>query len=61
MNLDHGFSFFSSTSTVSVLLFASEYGHKMSTRTSTVYKYVKKDYLTSKEHCGARDQQVENP
>jgi hypothetical protein len=46
---------FSSTSTVVVLLFASEHRHKLSTRTSAVYKYVKEHYLISKEH------QVENP
>jgi hypothetical protein len=37
-----------------VLLFASDQGHKMSTRTSTVYKYVKEHYPASKEHHGAR-------
>jgi hypothetical protein len=46
---------FSSMSTVVVLLFASEHGHKLSTRTSAVYKYVKEHYPISKEH------QVENP
>jgi hypothetical protein len=43
------------TSTVAVLLFASKHRHKMSTRTSTVYKYVKEHYPMSKEHPGARE------
>jgi hypothetical protein len=46
---------FSSTSTMVVINFASEYMHKTFTRNTTVYKYVKKHYPISKEH------QVENP
>jgi hypothetical protein len=48
-------------STILVLFFASKQKHKMSTRTSTIYKYVKEHYPISKEHCGGRDHQVENP
>jgi hypothetical protein len=33
----------------------------MSTRTSTVYKYVKEHYPVLKEHRGAREHLVENP
>jgi hypothetical protein len=33
----------------------------MSTRNSRVYKSVKEHYPISKEHCGAREHQVENP
>jgi hypothetical protein len=33
----------------------------MSSRTSTVYKYVKEHYPVSKEYRGAGEHQVENP
>jgi hypothetical protein len=60
--LEQGFSIlFSLMSTIVILLFASVHGHKMSTRTSTVYKYVKEYYPISKEHLGAHKHQVENP
>jgi hypothetical protein len=61
--VNHGFLtfFFLSTSAIVVLLFASEHRHKISTKTSTVYKYVKEHYSISKGHRGAREHQVENP
>jgi hypothetical protein len=40
---------------------ASNHRYKMSTRTSTVYKYVREHYPISNEHRGAREHQVENP
>jgi hypothetical protein len=52
---------FASTSTTVVLLSSSEPRHEMSTRTSKVHKYVIEHYPMSKEHCGARKHQVENP
>jgi hypothetical protein len=52
---------FTSTKTTAVLLFNSEHWHKMSTRTSTVCKYVKELYMIPKEHRGAREHQAENP
>jgi hypothetical protein len=51
----------SSMNTVAVSSFASEHRHKISTRTSTVYKYVKEHYPTSKEHIRAREYQGKNP
>jgi len=44
----------SSTSTIAVLVSASEHWHKMPTRTSTVCKYVKERYPISEEYHGAR-------
>jgi hypothetical protein len=57
------FNCFSSTSTICLILLvlASEKRHEMSTRTSTVYKYVTEHYPISKEHYGAREHQVDNP
>jgi hypothetical protein len=40
---------------------ASNHRYKMSTGTSTVYKYVREHYPISNEHRGARGHQVENP
>jgi hypothetical protein len=51
----------SSTNTTVVLLFASEHRHNMSSRTSTVYKYVKEHYPVSKQQYGVREHQFENP
>jgi hypothetical protein len=48
-------------STVVVLLFACEHRHKLCTRTSTVYKYVKEHYLISKEHCGLVSTRLRTP
>jgi hypothetical protein len=51
----------SSTNTTEVLRFASEHWHKMSTRTSTVYKYVKEHFPISYENSGVRELQAEDP
>jgi hypothetical protein len=40
---------FSSTSTILYLLFASDHRLEMSTKTSTLYKYVKKHYPISND------------
>jgi hypothetical protein len=53
-------SLLSSTSTIVVLLYASEHRHKMSARTSAVYKYVKEHYPISKVHRDARELQLDN-
>jgi hypothetical protein len=52
---------FSWTSIIVVILFTNEHRYKMSSRTSTVYKYVKEHYPVSKEYRGAGEHQVENP
>jgi hypothetical protein len=46
---------------VAVSLLTSEHGHKMPTRTSTVYKYAKEHDPISYEQRGSREHQVENP
>jgi hypothetical protein len=47
---------------MAVLLLASDQNtYKMSTRTSTVYKYVKEHYPMAKDHRVAREHQVDNP
>jgi hypothetical protein len=50
----------SSPSTTVVLHFTIEHKHRMSTRTSTFYKYVKEHYPTSEKHHGVHEHQVEN-
>jgi molybdopterin synthase catalytic subunit len=60
-HLPRAWVLFTSTSTIVVLLFVSEHRHKMSTRTSTVYKYVKEHCPIPKEHRGAREHYVETP
>jgi hypothetical protein len=60
--LHQGFSSsFPSTSTIVVSIFYSEHRHRMSTRTSIIYIYVKEHCTISKEQRGAREHQVENP
>jgi hypothetical protein len=50
----------SSTSTVVVLLSASERTHKMSTRSFTFYKYVEEHHPIPKEYRGAGEYHVDN-